>query len=279
MWHPRTLFRLLRVALHLLQGCLTVALVYPCLSEKNRLGLKRRWSRQLLAMLGVRLRYQNPHNTDLEPTLPHGLVVSNHISFLDIFVVNAIAPTAFVSKHDVRGWPLIGWLSEHTDTLFLERGNRNAAQRARENLAMHLKHGKRVALFPEGTTTRGDTLLPFHSALFQAAIDAGTTVTPLALRYRAADGGLSSAPAYVDDISLLECMRRIAGQKTLYAEVIACSSLLTTEGDRRKLSAQAHQMVVHSLYVENGRMVLREAQREAQPETELSPPMAPVPAG
>lgn len=245
MWHPRTQFRLLRAALHLLQGSATVAFVYPWLSEPHRLALKKRWSRQLLAMLGVRLRYQGALQADA--TLPCGLIVANHISFLDIFVVNAIAPTAFVSKDDVRNWPLIGWLCKHTDTLFLERGSRSAAQRARENLVNHLRRGKRVALFPEGTTTRGDTVLPFHSALLQSAIDAGTTVTPVVLRYRADDGSHSTAPAYVDDISLLECLRSIADQKRLYAEVVALAPLIAVTTDRRELSAHAHRLIAHNL--------------------------------
>jgi 1-acyl-sn-glycerol-3-phosphate acyltransferase len=246
MSHPRTLFRLLRVGLHLVQGSCTVAFVYPCIGERYRLALKKRWSCQLLAMLGVRMRYNGEARTDA--ALPHGLIVANHISFLDIFVVNAVAPAAFVSKDDIRNWPLIGWLSRHTDTLFLERGSRNAAQRAREHLVEHLSRGKRVALFPEGTTTRGDTLLPFHSALLQSAIDAGTTVTPVVLRYRAEDGSHSTAPAYVDEISLIECLRAIASEKRLYAEVTAHASLTTADVDRRQLSAHAHRIIAHTLH-------------------------------
>ena len=246
MAHPRTLFRLLRVGLHVLQGCATVALVYPWLKEAHRHALKRRWSRQLLAMLGVRMRYQGISST--AAGLPHGLIVANHISFLDVFVVNAIAPTAFVSKDEIRHWPLIGWLSRNTDTLYLERGSRNAAQRAREHLVTHLSQGKRVALFPEGTTTRGDTVLPFHSALLQSAIDAGTTVTPVVLRYRAIDGSHSTAPAYVDEISLIECLSAIASEKYLYAEVTAHAPLTTADVDRRQLSAHAHRIIAHTLH-------------------------------
>lgn len=246
MLSPRPLFRLSRVLLHVLQGCATVAIVYPWLKESARLKLKRRWSRQLLAMLKVQLLCEGVLRT--KATLPYGLVVANHISFLDIFVVNAIAPAAFVSKDDVRSWPLIGWLCQHTDTLFLERGSRNAAHRARENLVEHLRHGKRVVVFPEGTTSYGETVLPFHSALLQAAIDAGTTVTPLALRYRSEDGNRSIAPAYVDDIGFFDCLRSIAGQKKLYVEVTALASLATDHVDRRQLSAHAHRLIAHTLH-------------------------------
>lgn len=242
MINPRTIFRLLRAALHLLQGSATVAFIYPWISEQHRLALQKRWARQLLSMLGVRVRYQGSAD------LPNGLLVANHISFLDIFVINAIAPTAFVSKDEVRRWPLIGWLCASTDTLFLERGSRIAAQRARENLVGGLRSGKRIALFPEGTTTRGNTVLPFHSALLQSAIDAGTTVTPVALRYRSDDGSHSVAPAYVDDISLLECLRSIANEKRLYAEVLAHAPLTTAAIDRRELSAHVHRVITHTLH-------------------------------
>lgn len=269
MSHPRTLFRLSRVALHLLQGCVTVAVCYPWLSEHYRLALKKRWSRQLLTMLGVRLRYQGALRDDA--TLPCGLIVANHISFLDIFVVNAIAPTAFVSKDDVRNWPLIGWLCAHTDTLFLERGSRSAAQQARQNLVNHLRRGKRVALFPEGTTSRGDTVLPFHSALLQSAIDAGTTVTPVVLRYRADDGSPSTAPAYVDEISLLECLRSIANENRIYAEVMAHAPLSTADVDRRQLSAHAHRVIAHTLH--------GQAPVHTHADADFSQPMAPAAAG
>ena len=242
MWHPRTLFRLLRALLHVLQGCLTVAWLFPRLAEEKRQALKRRWSRQLLAILGVRLRLSGGLRE-----LPTGLIVANHISFLDIFVLDAVAPITFVSKDDVRRWPVIGWLSASVGTLFLERGSRSAAQRARKHIVDQLQGGARVAIFPEGTTTLGDTVLPFHSALLQAAIDAGAPVTPIVLRYRAHDGSRSTAPAYVDDVTLFECLSAIACEKRLYAEVAALPSLPAQEHDRRQLSARAHKLILHAL--------------------------------
>lgn len=241
MWRLRTIFRLLRTLLHLLQGCFTVAVIYPWVPESLQLALKRRWSRQLLVILGVRLRFGG------KTGLPAGLIVANHISFLDIFVLNAIAPAIFVSKDDVRRWPLIGWLCAKTGNLFLERGSRLAAQKTREDLVAHLKEGKRIAIFPEGTTTRGDTVLPFHSALLQSAIDAGSPVTPVALRYRCGAGAPSTAPAYVDDITIIDCLRAIADEKRLYAEIVALDSLPVEQHDRRQLSAKAHRLISHTL--------------------------------
>ncbi len=235
----RAAARLAQLALHLLGGLTTVTAVYPWISPAQRLRLSRRWSRRLLRALGIELRNSG--------ATAEGLLVANHISFLDIFVINAVAPAAFVSKDDVRSWPLIGWLAARTDTIFLERGSRAAAQRARSELLQHLQAGQRVAVFPEGTTTIGDRVLPFHGALFQAAIDAGTPVTPLALRYTGRDGRRSEAPAYVDAITLWQCLRAIATADGLVAQIEVLTPLPPLVADRRHLAAHAHRAIVHAL--------------------------------
>jgi 1-acyl-sn-glycerol-3-phosphate acyltransferase len=231
----RAAARLAGLGLHLLLGLAIVALLFPWLAAGRRLRLKRRWSRRLLRILGVELRVAGD--------LPQGLVVANHISFLDIFVINAVAPAAFVSKDEVRRWPVIGWLAQRTDTVFLERGSRSAAQRARATLVERLRSGDRAAIFPEGTTTAGDRVLPFHGALFQAAIDAGAPVTPLALRYLDGDSRRSDAPAYIDDITLWQCLLAIARSGRLVAEVAILDAIAPLSADRRHLAAHAHRLV------------------------------------
>lgn len=236
----RAAFRLFRVALHLANGAITIALVFPLCNLRTRLALQQRWSAQLVAMLGVGIQVSG--------TPPEsGLITANHISFLDIYVINAVMPSAFVSKDDVRSWPLIGWLATKTDTIFMERGSHRAAQRTRESLVMHMQSGKRVALFPEGTTSRGDTVLPFHSALLQSAIDAGADVTPVALQYTEASGQRSYAPAYVDEISLLECLWTIASSTRLTVRMEILPMLTTTGIDRRHLSSHAHRAISHRI--------------------------------
>ncbi|MRR56871.1 MAG: 1-acyl-sn-glycerol-3-phosphate acyltransferase [Deltaproteobacteria bacterium] len=236
----RAAFRLVRTCLHLLWGAATVAVVYPWLSASPRLVLKGRWSRQLLGILGLRLA------APLQPPLV-GLVVANHISFLDIFVINALAPASFVSKDDVRSWPLIGWLCRHTDTIFLTRDSRSAAQAMREALASHLTQGRLTALFPEGTTTEGDKVLPFHGALLQSAVDAGAPVTPVLLRYTDAAGQPSRAAAYVGTTSLLECLWSIASCAGLVAQVDVLETIPSGGKDRRQLSALAHRAITRRL--------------------------------
>ncbi|QDX82091.1 hypothetical protein B9N43_13045 [Denitratisoma sp. DHT3] len=241
----RVLIRLPGAALYLLGGALVVLLFFRHWSEARRQRVTQAWSRGLLRILGIRARYRG------QPPMA-GLVVANHISFVDIFALNGAMPACFVSKAEVARWPLIGWLCRRTDTLFLERGSRAAAQRARENLVRHLAAGKRVVVFPEGTTSRGEAVLPFHSALLQSAIDAGTPVTPVVLRYLDRAGRRSEAPAYVGDVSLLQCLRTIAASRGLVVEVEVLPAHAVAGGDRRHVAAHLHRSIAHRLHAAGG---------------------------
>lgn len=171
-----------------------------------------------------------------------GMVVCNHISWLDIFVINALTPAAFVSKEDVKRWPLIGWLCTQTETIFLERGSRAAAQRAREAMMEHLQADVHVAVFPEGTTSGGDCVLPFHAALFQGAIDAQTPVIPIALRYADRYGNPSRAPVYDGDITLWQCLRTIVRTGGISASLNILDPLAAIT-NRRELAAHCHAAI------------------------------------
>ena len=216
-----------------------VALLFPWLPHGASQAIKARWSRQLLGAFGVRLA-----NSGEAPAA--GLLVANHVSWLDIFAINAFAPAAFVAKDDIRSWPLIGWLTSGAGTLFIERGSRAAAQRAREGIVTSLRAGRRVAIFPEGTTSFGDGVLPFHGALLQSALDAGTPVMPIVLRYVDGDGRPTTAAAYVGDTSLWQCLRAIATASGLSARV-AFLPAIPPVGDRRHLAAHAHRAIAHAL--------------------------------
>ncbi|HEY6897256.1 MAG TPA: lysophospholipid acyltransferase family protein [Rhodocyclaceae bacterium] len=239
----RAALRLARVALHLLWGCATVAGVFPFIGLQLRRRLKQRWSRQLIQVLGVKLQIHGEQ--------PRGMIVANHVSFLDIYAINALAPAGFVSKDDVLGWPVIGWLSRHTETIFLERGSRSAAQRTREHLAAELERGHLVALFPEGTTSDGHGVLPFHAALLQSTIDAGAPLTPVALRYLDKHGNTSQDAAYVGDTSLGQCLWSIARSEGLTVWVQVLPVMTSVDIDRRHLSAHAHRAISHAIQQRN----------------------------
>jgi len=228
------------VAVHLLWGVATAATVFAWLSPPAQRFLKARWSRQLLDELGVRL-----DSTGTPP--PGGLLVANHISWLDIYAINAVAPTTFLSKDDVLHWPLIGWLAKRVGTLFLERGSRTAALRAKQHLVAELRAGGLVGVFPEGTTGFGDHVMPFHAALFQSAIDSEVPVMPALVRYTDRNGRPSTAAAYVGETSLWECARSIVTASGLTVHVTFLPAVPTIGTERRHLAHHSHQLISHAL--------------------------------
>lgn len=231
--------RLARVGLHLVWGAAQVAVGFPFVSEPMRARLKRAWSRQLLEMLGITLEVSRNSLDRIE----NGLLVANHVSFIDIFAINAALPSGFVAKSDVAAWPLIGWLARCNGTVFIERGKPKSAHRTQQAISTALSSGQRLSIFPEGTTSAGDRVLPFHSALFQAAIDAGAPIHALAIDYADACGQPSVAAAYIGDLSLIQCLRQILGSKGLQVRLRLAASFVPPFTDRRHVAHAAHQAV------------------------------------
>jgi len=233
--------RLLRCGLHLLRGAAIILAVFPRVSPSRRLEIKGRWSRQLLSILGVRL------DASLSAIPSGSLIVANHISWLDVFVLNAARPMAFVVKADVRGWPFIGWLVAHTGNIFLRRGSGSHARTVNDEIAARLIAGEAIAIFPEGTSSAGAEVLPFHAALLQPALDARSPVQPLALAYRDAAGRRSEAPVYAGDTSLWESLCAIAATRSLGASVALLPPIPTDESKRRELARIARATIAEAL--------------------------------
>lgn len=185
--------------MHLFEGLATCALVFPLAGAARRMQLVRRWSRRLLGICGVTLAQQGA-------ALEHALVAANHLSWLDIFVINAVAPSRFVAKAEIRAWPALGWLVAQAGTVFIARGSRRDLRATFKGIVGQLEQGARVAFFPEGTTAAQGTLLPFHANLFEAAIDAGVPVQPLALAYLDAEGRPHPGIDFTGDISFAASM-------------------------------------------------------------------------
>lgn len=195
----RAVWRLWRALTHIVAGLLTILLRFPRLTPEQRELRVQVWSRELLARLGVRLEVQGV------ATLPGPLLlVANHISWLDITSLHAARFCRFVSKADVQRWPLVGALASGVGTLFIQRESRRDAMRVVHHMADSLRAGDVLAVFPEGTTSDGGDLLPFHANLLQAAIAAGAPVQPVALQFIDTHSGERSlAPCYVGDDTLL----------------------------------------------------------------------------
>ena len=238
---PVRAYRCLRLALHFAWIAIGAALIYPCVSEPQQARLKQRWSHRILKILAVRL---NLERTDAPPG---SLIVANHVSWLDIFVIHALRPSAFVSKSEVRDWPFIGWLAERNDTVFLRRGSRGHAKVVNAEIDALLNAGRDVAIFPEGTTTDGTHLLGFHAALLQPAVETGRPILPLAISYHDADGRHSLAPSFAGETTLAECFAAILASRSLIVNLTPCAAIDTTGKTRRDVVRTAHEAIASAL--------------------------------
>lgn len=237
------LSRAVCLALYLVCG-LTIALIYPWLGFVLRRRILQSWSGGLLHICNVRIDIAED---DRLHCLRHGLIVTNHISWLDVFVLNTVMPMRFVAKSEIRRWPVIGWLCARAQTLFIERGKARSAARINVHLVELLQQGECLAIFPEGTTTDGTTVAHFHSSLLQPAIDASSQVHPIAIRYQDALGAHSSVAAYIDDMSFGTSMWNILNSPGLHVRLIGTPPLDAQEMDRRGLSRAAHRQIDEAL--------------------------------
>lgn len=213
-------------------GVLTVVAVFPWASKTLRRSLRQRWSVLLLKAVGVGWKVSGE-------LMPGSMVVANHISWLDIFLINASFPAAFVAKAEVRQWPIIGWLAAHNDTVFLRRGSRGHAVVINQEIGALLASGQIVVVFPEGTTTDGTHLLHFHGALIQPALSNSRPVVPVAVSYWDQLGARTTAAAYVGEMSLGECISNIVAQDGMVARVEVMAPLGLDGEDRREVSREA----------------------------------------
>ena len=238
----RALARLAGVVLQVLRGLAIVLLLFPRASQERRHAHIRHWSAGLLKVLGIRLQVQG--------RLRDGgaLLVANHVSWLDIVVLHAVCPQArFVSKADVRRWPLIGRLVDAADTLYIERERKRDAMRVVHQMAEALGQGQVVAVFPEGTTGDGRALLPFHANLLQAAIAVEAPVQPVALRFSESGHAVSPSAAYVGDTTLVHSVWSIARARGLCARVQVRPAIGTRHADRRALAERLREEIAQAL--------------------------------
>ena len=230
----RGALRLARLVLHLLRGWLTIRWRFSGWSQARRDQAVQDWSQAMLAILGLQLRIEGQ-------LLQQGplMLVCNHISWLDIAVLHAAVHCRFISKDDIRNWPVLGTLASGGGTLYISRASRRDALRVVHQMAQALQQGNVLAFFPEGTTGDGSTVLPFHANLLQAAIAADAPVQALGLIFEdAATGAPSFAPCYVGDETLLYSAWRTVCAPPLRA-VLRCAPVQSAQGRERREFASA----------------------------------------
>jgi len=240
-------WRIASAVSHLLHGALICAFVFPFITAEQQRRHVGWWSASMLRRMGIALRSEGA------PRGAATLLVANHISWLDILAINAVYPSRFVSKSDVRRWPLIGWLVACGGTLFIERERKRDALRVVHQVAAALKEGQTIAVFPEGTTSEGHGLLPFHANLLQAAVSTGTPIQAVALRFSDSRDAVSRAAAYVGDMHLVRSLWSVVMASQMCAQLKWLSPMPSDGVDRRELSQMLRNQLLLALDVKDWR--------------------------
>ena len=230
---------LLRGGAHIAGGWWTIRTRFPRLTQSQREAEVQRWARNFLRVWRIDLQVNGAPPKD-GPLL----MVVNRISWLDILVMHAAGYCRFVAKADVQGWPVIGRMASAAGTLYIARDSRRDALRVVHHMRDALLRGEVVAVFPEGTTSDGITLLPFHANLIQAAISAHAPALPVALQFiDGRNGAMSTAPMYIGDQTLLESVWRTLTTPGLRA-VVSYGQAQSPEGrERREWAAELRRQV------------------------------------
>jgi 1-acyl-sn-glycerol-3-phosphate acyltransferase len=236
------IFRSIRLLLHIISG-LAQSAVYPHLNQSAQWRMAKNWSAGLLEILCVRLRYSGNIPA---AAMQRVMLAANHVSWLDVYSLNAVCPARFVAKAEIRGWPLLGWLSQNAGTLFIERTKRSDTARINGDIGTTLTLGDRVAVFPEGTTSDGTMLRHFHASLLQPAVTTAATLCPVAIRYLDTAGAISKSAAYAN-ISMMESLRRILRQQWIEVELIFAHPINSDGKNRRELARYAEHAIASAL--------------------------------
>jgi len=215
----------IRKVLRVLRRCAAMAFyICGCLLEyavklatgrrdaASRAVVLHTWSARMLRRLNVSLSVEGTPPTQ-------GLIVSNHLSYLDILVFSAAAPCAFVAKREVRSWPGVGWIATLAGCIYIDRSRRSATHSIQPAIHAALAGGSRLVLFPEGTSSDGKRLLPFRSSLLQPAVADEAPITAARLLYELDDGDPANDVCYWGDMALVPHALRLFARSGVRASL------------------------------------------------------------
>jgi 1-acyl-sn-glycerol-3-phosphate acyltransferase len=230
--------RLLRLTLKLLAGLLISVTRYSRAEPREKRLIVSRWSSELLAIAGIRVRAVGfPEHTERPVTL-----VANHVSWADIFALNSQRACHFIAKSELRDWPIAGKLLDNVGTIFINRTDRKETHRLGGVVRDLMSAGETVAVFPEGTTTTGRDVIKFHASLLEPVVAAGGEVWVVAIRYFAG-GARSDASVYVGEMNLLQSLKRIHATAPMEVEVRFLQSIACAGKTRREVAAEAEAAI------------------------------------
>ena len=235
-----------RLLLHVAQGLLVTLMVYPRVKPRIRAAITQAWSAKMLRILNITLAIHGARPAEHTNKL---FVVANHVSWLDIFVINATTPSRFVAKSEIRDWPIAGALCDAAGTIFVHRAKRSDTARINAEIHDALEQGDTVAIFPEGTTTAGDRLLKFHTSLFEPAVVNTALLAPAAIRYRNTNGEANLEAVFIGETTFAQSISAIISQKKMIADITFAPSIATDTLSRRDAALHAENAIAAILDV------------------------------
>lgn len=223
---------------HVIKGVFTLLIIFP----SSKVGIKdahiKSWSKYLLFLFGIELKINSP---TVIPSTPY-LLSSNHISWMDIHVINAFKPIRFVAKSEVEGWPIFGWMAKQLGTVFIQRGNTKHAIQVVSNMTKTLAT-ESICIFPEGTSTEGYTVRPFKANLFESAVISKAPVYSLAIEYFDKKTGIKTdTAAFIGEMGLLESMSKVLKHRNLRVEL----TFFPPSGSSPQFSNDRKWLALHS---------------------------------
>ena len=240
MKHLLAIVKFVRVLGRILGAYWDIRIKFPKLNDEQQARYVEVWARGMLAIIGIEVRVKG------HPAQGPVLMAANHISWLDILVMHAACHCRFVAKSEIRNWPFLGALTTGGGSLYIERGSRNDAMRVVHQMADALRQGQVLAVFPEGATGDGITVLPFHANLLQAAISAEAPIQPIALQFiDAHTHAISLAPCYRDDDTLISSLWRTLCEPPLLAQVRYGEPQQADGRNRREWAQDLQATVAH----------------------------------
>ena len=223
---------------HVMKGALILITIFPFAQEATKKHHIQMWSRQLIKLFNVKLKVINAHYL---PKSGGYLIAANHISWIDIASIHSFLPCRFVAKSEVAGWPVFGWMAKQTGTLFIRRDNKRHGKAIAKQLEDLLPR-EPICIFPEGTSTAGDRVLPFKTNLFEPAAQTHIPTFPMAIRYRNQDGEYSDATAFIGEMTLIDSIAKMLRAKTITVELIFAPNP-ATDLDRKDLAEYCESQV------------------------------------
>jgi 1-acyl-sn-glycerol-3-phosphate acyltransferase len=228
----------LKIIAHTIKGVSILICIFPFAKDQTKKRHIRHWSIHLLTIFHLRHRVIN---AELLPKSGGYLIAANHISWIDIASIQSFLPCRFVAKSEVADWPVFGWMAEQIGTVFIRRESKRHGKEIANQLETLLPN-EPICIFPEGTSTAGDRVLPFRPNLFESAAQTQVKTFPMTIRYVDQDNQYSDATAFIGEMTLIDSIIKMLRTKSITVELIFGPSP-ATDLDRKALAQYCEEQV------------------------------------